>query len=261
MPPTQHDDILGVVLAGGTGSRLMPLTSVTNKHLLPVYDRPMIHFVVQSLTICGIREIAVVTGGAFAGDVERVLGDGGEFGCTFEYVRQEGAGGIADALLGAESAARGRRLCTVLGDNIFGRSFSPSLERFRRQAKGARVLLHEVPDPRRYGVARLVGGRIAEITEKPAVPASNLAVPGVYMYHADVFDVIRTLRPSARGELEITGVNDHYARLGTLEHDIQPGWWIDAGTFDSLLEGGENVRSSGANLIELPPCLDKGRMA
>ncbi len=261
MPQTHSDDILGVILAGGTGSRLMPITSVTNKHLLPVYDRPMIHYVIQSLTTCGIREVAVVTGGVFAGEVERVLGDGSAFGCAFKYARQEGAGGIADALLRAEPIARGRRVCVVLGDNIFERSFAPSLDRFNRQAGGARVLLKEVPDPRRYGVARLESGRIAEVVEKPDDPPSNMAVPGVYMYHADVFDVIRALRPSERGELEISGVNDHYARLGTLEYDVQPGWWIDAGTFDSLLDAGNRVRESGANLVQLPPRLDTGRFA
>lgn len=261
MAQTQNDDILGVILAGGTGSRLMPLTSVTNKHLLPVYDRPMIHYVIQSLTICGVREIAVVTGGAFAGEVERVLGNGAEFGCAFKYARQEGVGGIADALLRAEAIASGRRVCVVLGDNIFERSFAPSLGRFRRQVGGARVLLKETADPRRYGVARLENGRIAEIVEKPDDPPSNLAVPGVYMYNADVFDVIRTLRPSARGEFEISGVNDHYARRGTLEHDLHPGWWIDAGTFDSLLDAGNRVRESGVNLLELPPRLDTGRLA
>ena len=230
------EDIKGIVLAGGLGKRLHPLTKITNKHLLPIYDRPMIYHPVSRLAQAGIRDILVVTGGQHAGEFLRLLGDGKYFGLThLNYTYQEGEGGIAQALGLAKHFARGKRTVVILGDNIFEKSLKPFVDRFRRQKSGARVLLKRVSDPERFGVATLKRGRIASIEEKPKRPRTDLAVTGVYMYDTQVFDMIRKLKPSRRGELEITDVNNAYLKKGELEHDVLSGWWTDSGTFDSLL--------------------------
>jgi glucose-1-phosphate thymidylyltransferase len=234
--------VKGVILAGGLGTRLRPLTKVTNKHLLPVYDRPMIYYPLATLCEAGIREIMIVTGGSSAGDFLRLLGNGAEFGLRdIAYTYQEGERGIADALRLCEHFAEGRRIAVILGDNIFQSSISPYVERFRSQATGARILLKEVDDPQRFGVPIFDGNRIVEIEEKPQQPKSRYAVTGLYMYDARVFDFIRTLTPSARGELEIADVNNRYIREGLLEYDLLDGWWSDAGTFESLFRAGELI--------------------
>jgi glucose-1-phosphate thymidylyltransferase len=226
----------GVVLAGGTGSRLYPLTKITNKHLLPIYDKPMIFYPIQTLVDAGIRDILVVTGGKNAGDFLRLLANGKEFGLShLNYTYQEGEGGIADALALAEHFADGCKICVVLGDNIIEGSIREAADEFRRQERGARILLKEVPDAERFGVAEMRGDRIVGIEEKPASPKSNYAVTGIYMYDATVFEKIRTLVPSARNELEITDVNNAYIREGSMTFSFLSGWWTDAGTFDSLL--------------------------
>src|SRR5437899_2502251 len=201
----------GVILAGGLGTRLLPLTRITNKHLLPVFDRPMIFYPLQTLINAGIPDILLVTGGPHAGDFLRLLGNGKEFGLKhLNYTYQEGEGGIAAALSLAEHFAEGDRLCVILGDNIIEGSIAPAVERFRRQAAGARIVLKEVSDAERFGVAELRDSRIVSIEEKPRRPKSRYAVTGIYMYDGRVFDVIRTLKPSSRGELEITDVNNWY---------------------------------------------------
>jgi len=224
----------GIVLAGGTGSRLFPLTKVTNKHLLPVGREPMIHHPVKKLTGAGIDEILVVTGVDHMGDVVNLLGSGREFGCRFTYKVQDEAGGIAQALGLAENFAARSPLCVILGDNVFEDSIAPVVERFRQQGRGARVVLKRVPDPHRFGVAEVRDGKIASIEEKPRQPRSDLAVTGIYLYDGSVFDLVRDLKPSARGELEITDVNNGYLRRGELWYDVFQGWWTDAGTFESL---------------------------
>jgi len=232
----------GVVLAGGTGSRLYPLTKITNKHLLPIYDKPMIYYPIQTLVDAGIRDILLVTGGKTAGDFLRLLANGKEFGLKhIHYTYQEGEGGIADALSLAEHFADGHKLCVILGDNIIGGSIRKAVDEFRRQPAGAKILLKEVPDANRFGVAELKGDRIVGIEEKPERPKSNYAVTGVYMYDNTVFDKIRTLVPSGRGELEITDVNNAYIREGTMTFGFLEGWWTDAGTFDSLLRAANYV--------------------
>lgn len=226
----------GVVLAGGTGSRLYPLTRVTNKHLLPVYDRPMVYYPIQTLVDAGIRDILLVTGGLNSGDFLRLLANGKEFGLNrLHYAYQEGEGGIADALRLAEHFADGESICVVLGDNILENSIRTAVEEFKSHEVGAKVLLKEVQDAERFGVAEIQGGRIVNIVEKPANPKSNYAVTGVYMYDVSVFAKIRNVVPSRRGELEITDVNNLYAQEGTLSFSILDGWWTDAGTFESLL--------------------------
>jgi glucose-1-phosphate thymidylyltransferase len=245
----------GIVLAGGLGTRLRPLTLVTNKHLLPVYDRPMVYFPIQCLLGAGIDEILVVTGGEHAGDFLKVLGNGRDLGVRhLEYAYQEGAGGIADALKLAEDFADGDRVCVVLGDNIVQRGIGAAARAFADQLSGARLLLKDVDDARRFGVARFEGGagpgpgtRLVEIVEKPKDPPSRFAVTGIYFYDASVFDICKGLRPSARHELEITDVNNHYLRRGDLAYDVMEGWWSDAGTFDSLLRAGTLVKAGGAN--------------
>ncbi len=223
----------GVVLAGGLGSRLAPMTRVTNKHLLPVYDRPMIFYPLRTLVDAGISEILLVTGGGNAGDFLRLLGNGHEFGLRhLHYTYQEGEGGIADALALAEDFADGEPVCVILGDNLLQRSIRPHVERYA--GKGATILLKEVPDPERFGVPVFEGGRIVAIEEKPAVPRSRFAVIGVYFYDARVFEIIRGLTPSERGELEITDVNNRYLSWGALAHETIEGWWTDAGTVESL---------------------------
>ena len=224
----------GVVLAGGTGSRLYPLTKVTNKHLLPVGREPMMFHPVRKLVQAGIREILIVTGTDHMGDVVGLLGSGKDFGCEFTYRVQDQAGGIAQALGLAQRFGRDGRLAVILGDNIFEASIAPFAEAFRQQGSGAKILVKEVPDPGRYGVAITEGARVTGIVEKPRNPPSALAVTGVYFYDETVFDVIAGLRPSARGELEITDVNNAYIQRGDLTFDVLPGWWTDAGTFESL---------------------------
>lgn len=232
----------GIILAGGLGSRLRPLTKVTNKHLLPIYDKPMIYYPLETLVKAGIRDIMIVTGGSSAGDFLRLLGNGREFGLKdLHYTYQEGEGGIADALKLCEHFAAGERICVILGDNIVQDDISSYLRRFEDQDSGARLLLKEVPDPQRFGVAQLAGDQIVSIEEKPATPKSNFAVTGIYMYDRRVFDFCRRLKPSQRNELEITDVNNAYMRSGDLHYDILTGWWTDAGQFESLYHATELI--------------------
>ncbi|MEO0080882.1 MAG: sugar phosphate nucleotidyltransferase [candidate division WOR-3 bacterium] len=221
----------GVVLCGGMGTRLLPLTRITNKHLLPVYDRPMVYYPIEKLVQAGIRDVMVVTGGESAGDFLRLLANGREFGLKrLHYAYQEGSGGIAAALALAEDFAEGDRLVAILGDNLFEENLAPYVNRFRRQKSGARVLLKSVPDPERFGVATVKAGRLLRVVEKPRRPDSDLAVTGCYMYDTRVFDIIRTLRPSKRNELEITDVNNVYISRKQMEYDVLTGWWQDAGS-------------------------------
>ncbi|MBM3322057.1 spore coat protein [candidate division WOR-3 bacterium] len=221
----------GVVLAGGSGTRLLPLTKITNKHLLPVYDRPMVYYPIAKLVQAGIREVMLVTGGNSAGDFLRLLENGKEFGLRrMHYTYQEGSGGIAAALALAEDFVEGDRLVAILGDNLFEEDLTPYIRKFGRQARGARILLKEVDEPERFGVADVRRGRVVRIVEKPKKPRSRLAVTGCYMYDAKVFDIIRTLKPSRRNELEITDVNNRYIEQGELACDVLTGWWQDAGS-------------------------------
>jgi glucose-1-phosphate thymidylyltransferase len=234
-------NLKGVVLAGGAGSRLMPLTKVTNKHLLPVGHRPMIYYPIEKLTSAGIKEVLIVTGVDHMGDVVNLLGSGRDFGCRFTYKVQDEAGGIAQALSLAENFTNQQPLVVILGDNIFQTSLKNHISGFESQKTGARVLLKQVPDPQRFGVAQLSGNKVIGIEEKPKKPKSDYAVTGVYFYDASVFNIIHTLRPSGRGELEITDVNNAYIAKGKLEYDIMEGWWGDAGTFESLSRVNELV--------------------
>ena len=225
----------GVVLAGGVGSRLSPLTRVTNKHLLPIFDKPMIYYPIQTLVDAGIRDILIVTGGRNAGDFLRLLANGKEFGLRYlNYAYQEGEGGIAEALALAEPFAEHDSVCVILGDNIIEGSIRKAVENFTAQGKGAKVLLKEVTDAERFGVAEIRGSHIVGIEEKPKQPKSNYAVTGIYLYDSSVFRKCRSLEPSARGELEITDVNNAYIREGTMTYEFLEGWWTDAGTFESL---------------------------
>ena len=238
----------GVVLAGGTGSRLNPLTRVTNKHLLPVYDKPMVYYPIQTLVNAGIEEILLVTGGKNAGDFLRLLGNGRDFGLRhLNYTYQEGEGGIAEALGLAEYFAAGDSICVVLGDNIIENNISAAADAFRKQKDGAKILLKEVTDAKRFGVVELRGDKVLGIEEKPKNPKSNYAVIGIYMYDATVFEKIRRLKPSGRGELEITDVNNFYIQENRLTYDVLDGWWTDAGTFESLLRANSLVAETGAN--------------
>src|SRR4030042_1454376 len=237
-------NLKGVILAGGSGSRLRPLTKVTNKHLLPVGQKPMIYYPIGKLTSIGIEQILIVTGVEYMGDVVGLLGSGREFGCQFTYRVQDEAGGIAQALALAENFAQ--RLTVILGDNIFQANLKSYADKFASQKTGARILLKEVPNPERFGVAQISGDRIIGIEEKPKKPKSHYAVTGIYFYDASVFDIIRTLKPSGRGELEISDVNNAYIKKGLLEYDIIDGWWSDAGTFESLKKVNELV-------VEEPP--------
>jgi glucose-1-phosphate thymidylyltransferase len=237
----------GVILAGGLGTRLFPLTKITNKHLLPVYDQPMIYYPIGCLVKAGITDILLVTGGDSSGDFLRLLGDGKDFGARLYYAYQRGEGGIADALRLAEGFVGDDSLAVVLGDNLFERSIGPAVAAFKEQAKGARILLKEVPDPERFGVAEVEDGVVKSIVEKPAAPTSNLAVTGLYLYDNQVFEAIRTLKPSGRGELEITDVNSWYLDRGELCYEVIEGWWSDAGTFESLSKAAHLVKESGAN--------------
>ncbi|GIW73836.1 MAG: spore coat protein [Phycisphaerales bacterium] len=247
----------GVILAGGLGTRLRPLTLVTNKHLLPVYDRPMIYYPIQCLLNAGIDQILIVTGGEHAGDFLKLLKNGQDLGVRrLAYAYQEGEGGIADALRLARDFADGQKICVVLGDNIIEGNIKKAAGEFFTQKSGAKLLLKTVDDPERFGVVRFEGqgdqARIVEIVEKPQDPPSNYAVTGIYFYDADVFDVCETLEPSARGELEITDVNNHYLQRGDLTYQTLEGWWTDAGTFESLHRAACLVREGGANHATLP---------
>jgi glucose-1-phosphate thymidylyltransferase len=234
-------NLRGVVLAGGTGSRLRPLTKVTNKHLLPVGQKPMVYYPIEKLRGIGIEEILIVTGVEHMGDVVGLLGSGREFSCRFTYKVQDEAGGIAQALGLAENFANDQPLAVILGDNIFQNHLRAQAERFLTQGGGARLLLKQVPDPERFGVAEFRDGKILGIEEKPAKAKSSYAITGVYFYDSTVFEIIRTLRPSGRGELEITDVNNCYLQKGQLACDILEGWWTDAGTFESLVRASELV--------------------
>ena len=235
----------GVILAGGLGMRLRPLTKITNKHLLPIYDKPMIYYPLETLCKAGIRDIMIVTGGTSAGDFLRLLGNGAAFGLDdIYYTYQEGEGGIADALRLCEHFAKSDRIVVVLGDNIVQDDISPYVRKFERQASGARILLKEVDDPGRFGVPEFDGERIARIEEKPKTPKSNYAVTGIYMYDRRVFEFIAGLQPSERGELEISDVNNAYIEAGDLYYDVLEGWWTDAGTFESLLRANHLVAQS-----------------
>jgi len=235
----------GIVLAGGTGSRLFPLTKITNKHLLPIYDKPMIYYPIQTLVDAGIDDILIVTGGRNAGDFLRLLANGKEFGnIHLDYTYQEGEGGIAEALGLAHHFGAGHRLCVILGDNIINGSIRTAVEEFRHQPAGAKILLKEVPDAERFGVAEIEGGRILGIEEKPKQPKSNLAVTGIYLYDETVFDKVQKLKRSDRGELEITDVNNAYIAEGTMRFAHLDGWWTDAGTFDSLLRANNLVATT-----------------
>ena len=238
----------GVILAGGLGTRLYPLTKVTNKHLLPVYDKPMIYYPIQTLINAGIDDILIVTGGNNAGDFLKLLGNGKEFGLKhINYTYQEGEGGIAEALRLAEFFASREKICVVLGDNIIEKNIRRAVENFQKQKEGAKILLKEVPDPQRFGVAELEGDRITRIEEKPKKPKSQYAVIGIYLFDQEVFDIIKTLKPSGRGELEITDVNNRYIEKRLMTWDILEGWWTDAGTFESLLRANQLVAETGAN--------------
>ena len=241
----------GIVLAGGTGSRLFPLTKITNKHLLPIYDKPMIYYPIQTLVDAGIRDILLVTGGRNSGDFLRLLANGKEFGLAhFNYTYQEGEGGIADALGLAEHFADGKKICVILGDNIIQGSIRAAVEEFREQPRGAKIFLKEVPDAERFGVAEIVGDRIAGIEEKPKQPKSHYAVTGIYLYDGTVFDKVRQLVPSKRGELEITDVNNAYIKEGSMTFAHLEGWWTDAGTFDSLLRASNLVAKTSPRAAE-----------
>jgi glucose-1-phosphate thymidylyltransferase len=240
----------GVVLAGGTGSRLSPLTRVTNKHLLPVYDKPMVYYPIQTLVNAGIEEILLVTGGKNAGDFLRLLGNGRDFGLKhLNYTYQEGEGGIAEALGLAEYFAGSSPICVILGDNIIENNICTAVESFEKQKEGAKIILKEVSDAERFGVAEIRGDHIVGIEEKPKNPKSKYAVIGIYFYDGTVFQKIRRLKPSKRGELEITDVNNFYIEEGRLTYEILQGWWTDAGAFESLLRANNLVAETGANKL------------
>jgi len=238
----------GVVLAGGTGSRLNPLTRVTNKHLLPIYDKPMVHYPIQTLVNAGIEEILLVTGGKNAGEFLRLLGNGRDFGLRhLNYTYQDGEGGIAEALGLAEYFAGGESVCVILGDNIIENNVCQAVENFKAQKEGAKILLKEVTDAHRFGVAEIRGNHVIGIEEKPRNPKSKFAVIGIYLYDATVFQKIRRLKPSGRGELEITDVNNFYIEENKLTYEVLDGWWTDAGQFESLLRANNFVAQTGAN--------------
>ena len=235
----------GIVLAGGTGSRLFPLTKITNKHLLPIFDKPMIYYPIQTLVEAGICDLLIVTGGRNSGDFLRLLANGKEFGLKhINYTYQEGEGGIAEALALAEHFAEGSKICVILGDNIIEGSIAQAVRDFEHQDRGAKILLKKVHDAERFGVAEIRGDRIMGIEEKPTRPRSDYAVTGIYMYDETVFDKTKSLKPSARGELEITDVNNAYISEGTMTFNYLEGWWTDAGTFDSLLRAANLVHET-----------------
>lgn len=243
----------GIILAGGLGTRLDPLTRITNKHLLPVYNKPMIYYPIETLVNAGITDILIVTGGQNAGDFLRLLRNGREFGLKhINYSYQEGEGGIADALRLAEHFADGDKICVILGDNLIEGNIVDAVRAFCAQKRGARILLKPVSDAQRFGVAEIDGDRIVGIEEKPAAPKSNLAVTGIYLYDATVFEKVETLQPSGRGELEITDVNNRYIEEGTMTFSTLEGWWTDAGTIESLLRASKLVAETGANNVPFP---------
>ncbi len=235
----------GIILAGGLGTRLQPLTLITNKHLLPVYDKPMIYYPIEKLVEAGIDDIILVTGGNYAGDFLRLLGNGKEFNLShINYVYQKGEGGIAEALGLCEHYAKDDSVAVILGDNIFEDSIKAAVQEYSKTNRGGRIFLKEVHDPQRFGVAELHGEKVVGIEEKPKNPKSNFAVTGIYMYDAEVFEVIKTLKPSGRGELEITDVNNYYIRKNAMKYEFMKGWWTDAGTFESLFHANELVAKS-----------------
>ncbi|MFB5267906.1 sugar phosphate nucleotidyltransferase [Paenibacillus enshidis] len=238
----------GIILAGGTGSRLYPLTKVTNKHLLPVGPYPMIYHAVHKLKEAGIIDILIITGREHMGDVVNLLGSGYEFEVSFSYKVQDQAGGIAQALGLAQGFIRDEPMAVILGDNIFADDITPYIDNYRLQGAGAKILLKEVHDPERYGVAELDGSKIRSIEEKPKQPKSSYAVTGIYMYDAAVFDIIKSLKPSSRGELEITDVNNAYIEQDQLTYDILQGWWTDAGTHESWGKANELLRGESFDL-------------
>lgn len=241
----------GVITAGGTGSRLLPITKITNKHLLPLYDKPMIYYPLTTLVQAGVEDIMVVTGGEFAGDFLRLLGNGAEFGLKrLHYAYQEGSGGIAAALALAEDFADGEPVAVILGDTIIEGNVNRSMAAFAESGQGAKIFLKKVEDPRRFGVADVDGDRVTRIIEKPESPPTDLAVIGIYLYDGRVFDVIKNLEPSGRGELEITDVNNRYIAWGEMTYAVLDGWWTDAGTFESLLRASNLVADTGANKDE-----------
>jgi glucose-1-phosphate thymidylyltransferase len=241
----------GVILAGGLGTRLFPLTKITNKHLLPVYDQPMIYYPIRTLVNAGIDDIMIVTGGRKSGDFLSLLGNGKDFGLKhLNYTYQEGEGGIAEALGLCEHWAQGEPVAVVLGDNLIERNICKGVADFRNQAKGAKIMLKQVHDPERFGVARLDGDSVVEILEKPKNPPSDMAVIGIYMYDARVWKIIHELQPSDRGELEITDVNNWYIQDGSMTYDVLDGWWTDAGTFESLFSAAQKVAEGGANHVD-----------
>lgn len=240
----------GVILAGGLGTRLFPLTKITNKHLLPVYNKPMIYYPIQTLINAGITDVLLVTGGNNAGDFLRLIGNGKELNLKhIEYTYQEGEGGIAQALSLAEEFADNGKICIILGDNIIEKNIFGAVENFKKQDNGAKIIVKQVPDPERFGVPILEGDTVIAIEEKPDLPKSNYAVVGIYMFDNTVFDIIRTLQPSRRGELEITDVNNVYIKRGNMTYEFLDGWWTDAGTFDSLRTATNLVAETGANKI------------
>jgi len=237
-----NNKIKGVVLAGGLGKRLYPLTKITNKHLLPVFNKPMIFYPIQTLVDAGIEDILIVTGGNHAGEFLRLLGNGHQFGLKhLNYAYQEGEGGIAEALGLAEHFAEGCRIMVVLGDNIIEKSIKRAVDGYRKEKGGAKIFLKEVEDPERFGVVEMQGDKIISIEEKPKEPKSDYAVTGIYMYDNAVFNIIKRLEPSGRGELEITDVNKKYIQMDKLTYEILDGWWTDSGTFDSLLKANNLV--------------------
>ncbi len=243
----------GVILAGGLGSRLRPLTLVTNKHLLPVYNRPMIYYPIQTLLNAGIDEVLIVTGGEHAGDFLKLLKNGKHLGIRhLEYAYQEGEGGIADALKLAEEFADSQKICVILGDNLIEGNIKKAAGDFFTQTSGAKLLLKQVRDPHRFGVVKFDGDKIVQIVEKPKDPPGDMAVTGIYFFDADVFGICETLVPSDRDELEITDVNNAYLQRGDLTYDVLEGWWTDAGTFESLYRATRLVAKGGANHTELP---------
>lgn len=236
----------GIILAGGTGSRLFPLTKVTNKHLLPVYNKPMIYYPLMALRNAGIDSVMIVSGKGHAGDFLELLGSGSQFGMKISYEVQEEAGGIAQALGLTEDFANNEKVVVILGDNILEDDITDTVNQFKVQPRGARIFLKEVENPTAYGVAEVVDGAVTRIVEKPKDPQSNLAVVGVYMYDPQVYDVIRNLNPSQRNELEITDVNNYYLEQGSLKYDVLKGFWGDCGeSFDTLVEASRLVQSSG----------------
>jgi len=241
----------GVILAGGLGTRMYPLTKITNKHLLPVYNKPMIYYPLQALINAGIEDILIVTGGNYAGDFLRLLGNGHEFGLKhINYTYQDGEGGIAAALSMAEFFADKDKICVILGDNVIEKNIREAVKKFDQQREGAKIMIKEVPDPQRFGVPVLEGDKIVKIEEKPKAPKSPYAVTGIYLYDNRVFEIIKALRPSDRGELEITDVNNVYIERGQLTWEVLDGWWTDAGTFESLLRASQLVAETGANKVD-----------